>query len=444
MNQKPNNNLLGKRSIPTQAIIQKKRKILVWSDCVLATTGFGVVSKYILRALHESGLYEIDQLAINYFGDFYNKNEVPYCISPAKLKDPSDPYGKATFLENVEKNDYDFIFIINDTFVADLIADGLQDIKVRKLSENKKVFKLIYYFPVDCRVLSGVTKLIKMADRAVVYTNFGKQECEKVGVHPTDVIYHGTDVDSFYPITQIERHRAREQFFKIKDPQKFVIINVNRNTKRKDVPKTIYAFSEFRKLVPNSTLYLHMSLRDSNWNSEVIDLLSCMDHLGLKPGTDIMFPQNFNTVSGFPVQVLNQLYNCGDLYLSTHLGEGWGLCPAEAMAAGVPVVVPDNTVTPEIFGNSERGYVYPCKDLTFIDNSGYRAIGHTEDIVQVMYKAWSDWKSKSPDRDKKIVQAREFTNQYSWKNVTKRWVSLFNETYITNACDLKKSSCEVL
>ena len=97
--------------------LKSKRNILCWSDSVLASTGFGVVSKNILDALYKTGLYEIDQLAINYFGDFYDKEQVPYCLVPAKLGNPNDPYGNQMLLQSLNKKDYDYLFIINDTFV---------------------------------------------------------------------------------------------------------------------------------------------------------------------------------------------------------------------------------------------------------------------------------------------------------------------------------------
>jgi glycosyltransferase involved in cell wall biosynthesis len=99
----------------------------------------------------------------------------------------------------------------------------------------------------------------------------------------------------------------------------------------------------------------------------------------------------------------------------------------ESMAAGTPVIVPDNTVMPEIVGNG-RGYVYPCKEKTYIDNSGFRKIGHLDDIVDTMYKAYVDWKDPTINRNSIIVSAKSFAITHSWKDICKSWVALFATT----------------
>ena len=49
-----------------------KKQVLCWSDSPIIQTGFGVVTKYIMKALYNTGKYDIDILAINFYGDFYN------------------------------------------------------------------------------------------------------------------------------------------------------------------------------------------------------------------------------------------------------------------------------------------------------------------------------------------------------------------------------------
>lgn len=428
-----NNNLKISPSIITQRI-KPKQKVLVWSDCVLATTGFGTVSRHILKALYESGRYEIDQLAINYFGDFYDKNEIPYTLVPAKLNDPNDPYGNQMFVNSLLNKDYDIVFIINDTFVTDSVARHIQEIKDTKRKKGQKIFKLIYYYPVDCKLLPNMSTMIKIADRSVAYTNFAKESSERVGISPTDVIYHGTDIKSFSPIPKEQRRLLRKRLLNVDDDDKFILINVNRNSMRKDIARTIYAFSEFRKQVPNSLLYIHAKILDGVSNYQ-IDLKVPIDELGLDITKDVIFPTRFHAAKGFPIQILNQFYNCADAFLTTHLGEGFGLTITEAMACGIPVIAPDNTTSPEILGK-DRGYTYPCKEIVYIDNSGYRPVGRMEDILAQMKYCYSDWKMEKKDlglkeregRRQKIIQrALDFVYENSWDNICKQWIKLFDE-----------------
>ena len=412
-----------------------KRKVLVWSDAVTATTGFGVVSKHILRALHDTGKYQIDQLAINMFEEFADRDMYPYNLHAARLGDPKDPYGNQMFLDILVKYEYDLVFVINDTFVTEGVSHKLEEVRAAKRQAGHKEFKLIYYYPVDCRFMPRATNMAKQADIAVAYTEFAKESTQRLcpEIEPR-VIYHGSDNVNFKPVLQVDKTMARDRFFGVKDPDKFVLINVNRNNIRKDLARTLLAFKEFRKQVPNSILYMHTKILDSPGHGQEIDLGVPVEELGLNMQTDVIFPQNLHPAKGFPIDILNVLMNASDAYFTTTLGEGWGLTITEAMSAGLPVIAPRNTSVPEILGaDLERGYQYPCREQVYVDNSGYRWCGRTEDIVATMMECYNDWKGNKQCQRDIIERAHMFTRQYSWPNVCKQWVDLFEEAYVSRA-----------
>jgi glycosyltransferase involved in cell wall biosynthesis len=380
---------------------QEKKKVLIWSDSVIATTGFGTVSKHIVAALYGTGKYEIDQLAINHPAKFHDA-EIPISILPAKLYNPKDPYGNKMFVDLLLKKEYDIVLIINDTFVVEEVAGRMAEIRDIKSKKKHKQFNLVYYYPIDCRLLEEASTMAKIADRSVAYTRFAEEKSKEVNITPTDIIYHGTDVDNFFPVSAEIRRDFRKEFLGITSDDTFVVVNVNRNSRRKDIARTILAFHEFRKQVPNSKLYLHTKVLDSSGGVQV-DLGIPVKELGLSMANDVIFPRNYSVSNGYPIEVLNRIYNAGDMYLSTHLGEGWGLTVTEAMAAGVSVVVPRNTSMPEIIGDNERGYLYPCKEKVYVDNKG---------------------------KDKQMLalrKARTFTEKFSWKEIGREWVKLFDE-----------------
>jgi glycosyltransferase involved in cell wall biosynthesis len=152
-----------------------------------------------------------------------------------------------------------------------------------------------------------------------------------------------------------------------------------------------------------------------------IDLGAALHHLGPQVQGRVRFPANFQVASGFPEKSLNELYNSADCYLTTHNGEGFGLTQVEAMAAGVPVVVPDNTVTPEIIG-LDRGYVYPCQEEIFIDSSGYRKTGRIEDVLQKVVQCGLE--RGSPQQVDMLRRARKFAIELSWRNIWLQWNAL--------------------
>ena len=405
-----------------------KKKILCWSDAVFSATGFSTVARNILQTLHSTGLYEIDQLAINYTGSFYDREQFPYNIVSAKLEDPTDPYGQQMFANTLLAKEYDIVLIINDPFVVQKIAEKIGDIRKTKQSVNHHDFDLVYYFPVDCRLWKGMSTMIEVADLAVPYTNFAVKKAKEIGLSVSEPIYHGTEIKNFYPLLKEERKALRRQWFHIEDDNTFLLINVNRNTIRKDISKTILAFSEFHKEVPNSVLYLHTAMVDSAAPGTMLDLKPCIFDLGLNPKKDIIFPTKFNPAKGFPVNILNQLYNAANAYITTSLGEGWGLNQVDAMCAGIPVIAPNNTSSPEIFGEkSERGYLYECKEQVYLESSGYRPVGRLEDIIGVLNNCYQDWKFQSREHLKKIQDARSWAMEHSWEDIGKQWIKLFSE-----------------
>lgn len=408
----------------------EKKKLLCWSDAPVAFTGFGTVSKYVISALQASGLFEIDQLAINYHGQFVNRELIPWQLSPARLLDPADPYGNKMFLRAISENDYDYIWILNDTFVVHHVAKEMNKILEEKEKKTGKKTIVVYYFPVDCRVIGEASDMLRYCDLAVAYNEHGKHETLKVIPELEDkmsIIYHGTDTQVFHPFSRDVITKLKQKYFGI-DPDTYLVINVNRNSVRKQISRTMHAFKEFKKLVPNSLLYLHTAAQDRD-----IDLISAAKHLDLKPKQDIVFPPHYSPAHGYPENILNELYNCGDVFVTNHLGEGWGLSVTEAMAAGTPVIAPNNTSMPEILGqNSERGFMYECDDLIYVDNSGYRPMASTKTIVDEMMKVYRlGWKHDS----QKIIQARKWTEENSWGKVCGQWIDLF-----TSLEDLRDTS----
>ena len=400
-----------------------KKKILAWSDAPTAGTGFGVVSKHVLGALYATGKYDIHHLAINFHGDFVDKEECPWELQPAKLLDPNDPHGLKMFLRTLLKTDYDIVWVCNDLFVTTQIADAVTRVKERAKAQGKKPPIFIYYYPVDCKVKSETTKFLKAVDIPVCYTDHAREATLDVCPElesKLQQIPHGVDTSSYYKCTPDEVAVWKHQYLGV-SPLTTVVVNVNRNTTRKQLPYSIKAFLEFRKQVPDSIMYMHTAMVDQGGNLEQV-----LQDLNISSQKDIIFPARYSPASPAPVDIMNRLYNCGDIFLTTHLGEGWGLTITEAMAAGTPVVAPNNTCMPEQLGaNSERGYMYECKDTIWIDSSGWRPKGLLDDISNQMLLAHED--NQKNTINPKIKLAREYAVNHDWKIIGQKWVQLFEQ-----------------
>lgn len=302
----------------------ERKKVLCWSDSPIGGTGFGIVSKHVIGSIQETGLYDIDQLAINFHGDFVDKSIVPWELQPARLLDPKDPHGMKMFYRSMLKKHYDIVWILNDLWVSCQVAPAIEKIRKKAAGLGVKPPVFIHYYPVDCRVKKDMTSILEVADMCVCYTSHGKNETLKVMPHIKEKLYevpHGVDTAAYHPLSPEQKAKLKKQYLGV-DPDTTVVMQVNRNSARKQLPYSILAFAEFRKQVPNSVMYLHTMPNDRG-----APLLQVLDHVGLTT-KDVMFPLKYSPANPAPTDIMNCLYNCGDIFLTTHLGEGWGLCLA--------------------------------------------------------------------------------------------------------------------
>jgi len=207
----------------------------------------------------------------------------------------------------------------------------------------------------------------------------------------------------------------------------FIFTNLNRNQQRKDIPRTIAAFYEFKKQVPNSTLYLHMAKQDQGW-----DLPEVVKAYNMDITSDVIFPENFGPNQGFPRQVVNMVYNASDCILSTTLGEGWGLSWLEAMATKTPIIMPANTAIVENI-TKDRGWLVDCGTnpslFTVVpnDNEVVRPLVDVESMVKTMLEIYNN--PAEAKRRAENAYAWVHTNM-TWENsIVPKWLEIFNSAY---------------
>jgi glycosyltransferase involved in cell wall biosynthesis len=406
--------------------MSEKVKLLAWLDSASVATGYGIVAKNVLSYLHDTGLYSIDQLAINYPARFNTINEIPWTQISTKSLDPEEPYGKTLFLRTIAEGNYDLVWIVNDTYVTFDVVPDLKKILERKRTAGKKIPKIVFYYPVDCHCRKEAGAMIEFADAPVCYNDYGRQETLK---EIPDIasrlkqIPHGVNTSVYFPVSREVQQELKYKFLG-KHMNKFLFLNVNRNSDRKQLARCIYAFAEFRKQCPDSILLLHTQPIDRNMN-RTIDLTVVVRDLGLSLEDDVLFPKHYEPSRAFSEATMNELYNAADCFITTDLGEGWGIGQCESLAAGTPVIAPDNTSRRQIFGqHGERGYLYPMKDFLFIENSGLRPFGYTEDVVFEMIRVF---RAGEKQKNQKVFLARKWAEEYDWKNVCPKWHELFQE-----------------
>lgn len=398
---------------------RKKIKVLAYLDSPSVATGFATVSRNILEALYKTGRYEIDILGINYWGD---PHIFPYRIFPVGTNSERDPYGRKKIFNMIPRMDYDILFFLQDTFILDFLPQLHE-----KLNADNKKFKSICYFPIDGKPKEQWLKNVDVVDYPVTYSEWGKKQV--LEVYPNFnknliTIPHGVDLRTFRVLNKKDIISFKAQFFG-ENQDKFIFCNLNRNQQRKDIPRTIMAFKEFQKQVPNSLLYLHMAKKDQGW-----DLIEVCNSMGLNTNKDVVFPESFGPNQGYPLEVVNMIYNCSDCIVSTTLGEGWGLAWIEAMATKIPVIMPNNTALIENI-IEDRGYLVKSGTnpslFTIIpnDNEILRPLVDVDDMVEKMLHVYNNY-------DEALKKAENAYNWVSMKmdwqgDIAKKWVELFDK-----------------
>ena len=422
--------------------MSKKLKILCLFDYD-SYTGFATVSKNIKKEI--KGYYgdniQLDICAINYFGDPYHEADGTYVCSAVKSAPKKDDFGRYGFLKILnDSNEYDGIFIMQDLGVIVPVIQILRHIKEKKKRENKKNFKSIFYFPVDCQMIDVFVNELEFFDCIVSYTEYGRNEILRLRPElkgKIKVVPHGNNNKEFYPITWCDIYPFREEYFG-KNANKFIITNVNRNQPRKDIPTTIFAFIEAKKrwkeegLPSEPFLYLHMNPKDPlGW-----DIRALMKFTDLVENVDYKLLDNEYVDKGASVEMLNKIYNASDLYLTTTLGEGWGLTLTEAMATKKPIICPLSTGFNEMTNNGSR--VYGCENLIPICGTNDNIIRKQCDLYEVADNIIHVAKGMDGQLDdigfmdnyyNRIDKSYEYVKSLDWKEVCKTWINYFKETY---------------
>jgi glycosyltransferase involved in cell wall biosynthesis len=468
----------------------KPIRVLALCDSPTTATGFAMVSRHILQGLKKRGNYEIDVIGINYLGDYYDREKHPYNIFPAMPQGFSDMYGRGRLmnaLNGVEesaglKRPWDIVFTIQDPFIIEGMGISFpfaEQMRITSALWKRQLdpslwFKWIGYFPVDASIKENwVTRSIALCDYPVAYCDWGKGEMMKFdryefetnftlkqnkedGGKPArlltpslhnrmNVITHGVSTEIFHPLPKEEVAAFRKEYFSdmLKDDT-FLIVNVSRNQPRKDLARTIAAFANFKERVPDSFLYLHCKAEDLGGSVHEM----CRN-FGMVQGKDYSTPKNFSANTGYPIEMVNKIYNAADVCVTTTLGEGWGFITTEAMATKTPIVAPNITSILDIFNSYDydgtlsalefadtklRGIPvkagstsseWICMGLE--DNERIRPLTNVDDLVDKMY--WV-YKNKDSKALKRIVDnAFEWVHTLKWENVCEQWHQLFQKAY---------------
>jgi glycosyltransferase involved in cell wall biosynthesis len=304
----------------------------------------------------------------------------------------------------------------------------LQKIINTKKLNSSKLFKTIFYFPIDVELLSKLTHGLGYFDFLATYTEFGKQEVLKYRPelkNKIEVIPHGNNSKNFYPLPLNEIKEFKKEYFG-DNADKFIVGSVNRNQSRKDIPTTILGFVEYKmNYNDNSFLYLHMNPTDPmGWH-----LLQIMEQTPLVEGIDYMFPSSDDFNKGASVEKLNKIINCFDVFVSTATGGGWELTVTEAMGCKVPTIIPKHTSFLTL-GGSKGENTYFLEEFYPIISRSDSLIRNQSDLYELAEKidlVYNEIENERIKHKEKIENAYKFVEKLNWRDISKRFADKIKE-----------------
>ena len=288
-------------------------------------TGYGNQTKLFVPRLKETLGHEMSITAFyGNQGGVLNINGIP--VYPTA----KHPYGQDIIGAHATHVGADVLITLMDIWVVQ--------------PENIGNIPWIPWFPIDHEPIpSNVVESLRKATKGITMSQFGQRMAEQAGFD-TYYIPHGIDTKALSPMDQAE---ARA---KLKLPADAFIVGMVAANKgyppRKAFFQNIAAFAALKQKHPDAILYLHTD--DGTHGGECVNLLDYVQVVGLTPGKDVFFCDQYMNTLGFDDEYMRAIYSAMDVHLLVSMGEGFGIPNVEAQSCGTPVIVGDWTAMSEL------------------------------------------------------------------------------------------------
>lgn len=396
------------------------------SAAAYATTGYGRICKEVVGRLIRDGWNIVNIGGIggttvwggkmNYPSKIYREHDHPDILADkAAIEEIEIPIvptvghltGKDVMPAFLSKYKLDLIITHWDSFAIDYI----QHLPIPAIN----------YLPIDAPFTSKMYGNIEKSHKVIAFSKFGYRELMKwLPFTRTGYIPHGINTDEWSPL---DRKRVREEVFGADENQFIIVTNGANVGERKQLPLMLKIFKKFLKTHPDSILY--MFTNPTVMFPKGYDLIAMMHSLGIEK--NVFYPKYDPVIEPWSNQQLCELYSAADVYLTTTLGEGFGIPILESMSCGTPVIGPNNSTMPELIRG--HGWIADiCDDYEFIPvwipTLQSYPVPSMKSILHCLDDAYNH-----PDKVKEYgKKSREFALHYDWKKIIPMWEDLLLQT----------------
>lgn len=423
-----------------------KKKVLVMGEAHYLNSGFGTYTNELLTRLHQTGKYELVELAS--YGNVNDARKVPWLYIPnlpvEGNKAETDLYNSnGTHQFGAWRFDRVCLDVKPDIVLS--YRDPWMDNWIER-SSLRPYFHWVWMPTVDSAPQRPEwINVFASCDAILTYSEFGGRVLTEQGKETINWIgcaSPGIDPTIYKPL-----HKGPHKESMGIDPDCFIVGTVMRNQKRKLFFELMKAFRLFLDKAPaeiaNKTyLYLHTSYPEKiGWDLAhgIIE-----NQLGGKvmmtyicKACKHFFPQLFQdaiiqcprcyqraavcpTVGlGLSIEDLAKIYNLFDIYAQYAICEGFGMPQIEAAACGVPVAATDYSAMYDVV-RFTKGYPIPVR--TFfkeMETNAERAYPDNEEFANILIRFFGQTPTERFNESVKVRQAT--IERYDWDQSIKVW-----------------------
>ncbi len=390
-------------------------KYMLMSTSANITTGYGIVSKNLMKGLLKKNI-DIKMLGLQNLGHQKEEWNLPIL---------DGIYGNDSLEFYTKLYRIDSLITILDNWLPQY--DWLPNY-IKRLKLNHICHVTIFSEPLPPNLHNS----IRNANFWVAPSRFVEKVLLTAGFDPKRVHYipHGCDTKIFKPLPEEEKQKYRKL---AGYENKFVWLAVATNTGfEKNWQGLFYAYKVFLaqnpEAVKDTVLHCHTSPHYPGAASYDLEVLGKM--YGIADNLRFIIGMNLN--AGTPPEEMARFYNISDCYISSTMGESFHLPALESMACGTPCIIPNHTTGPQLVGEPKTGLLSEPLKMKNGQEFGWTGpqisdkwIVDPVDFADKMTKMYKDKKL----REKCSKNAVKFAKKFDWETkIIPQWIEFLKYT----------------